>query len=61
MEDLLKTKFGSIDLPQYHPKYDGLARTRFTYLMKLMHQTKIDEEYHWPILKYDADFKKVVG
>lgn len=61
MEDLLHTEYGSIDLPGYNPKYEGVAKNRFTYLFQLFHQTKIDGDYHWPIQKYDADKKEIVA
>lgn len=32
MEDLVPTEFGSIDLPGYNPKFEGVARNRYTYL-----------------------------
>ena len=61
MEDLVHTEFGSLDLPQYNPKWEGVAKNRYTYLFQLMHQTKIDEKYHWPLHKYDDDLKKIVA
>lgn len=30
-------------------------------MLQLMHQDKVDENYHWPILKFDNELKKVVG
>ena len=61
MENLIWTKYGSFDLPSYNPKLDGVAKQRYTYLMQLMHQPQIDDNYHWPIHKYDDDQKKIVA
>jgi len=61
MEDLVHSEFGSIDLPSYNPKWEGVAKNRYTYLFQLMHQTTVDEKYHWPIHKYDDDQKKIIS
>lgn len=61
MEDLVPSEFGSIDLPSYNPKWEGVAKNRFSYLFQLMHQTVIDENYHWPIHKYDDEQKKIIA
>lgn len=61
MEDILTSKYGSIDLANYNPKWEGVAKNRYTYLFQLMHQTEINEDYHWPLLKYDDDKKEVVA
>ena len=60
-EVLLRSEAGSFDLPQYNPKFDGIAKNRYTYLFQLMHQTKIDSSYHWPIHKYDDESKQIVA
>jgi carotenoid cleavage dioxygenase-like enzyme len=60
-EQLLETKWGTFDLPTYNHKWDGVAKQRFTYLFHLMHQPDYDENYHWPIHKYDDDQKKIVA
>ena len=57
MKDLIKTELGSLDLPTFNPKYDGIAKNRYTYLFQLMHQEKINSRYHWPIHKYDDNQK----
>lgn len=61
MENLVSSELGAFDLPQYNPKLDGLAKNRFTYLFQLMHQPQIDQNYHWPIHKYDDDERKIVS
>ena len=58
---MLFSEFGAFDLPQYNPNLDGISKNRFTYLFQLMHQTTINENYHWPIHKYDDEQKKVVS
>lgn len=32
MEDLVPSEFGSIDLPSYNPKWEGVGKNRYTYL-----------------------------
>lgn len=61
MEDLLHSEYGSLDLAAYNPRYEGVAENRYSYLFQLFHQTKIDEHYHWPIHKFDAEKKSIVG
>lgn len=39
----------------------GVARNRYTYLFQLMHQTKIDENYRWPIHKFDSEKEAIVA
>lgn len=60
-EDLLKSEYGSFDLPQYNHKLEGVARNRYTFLFHQFWQTTIDETYKWPIVKYDGDEKKIVA
>lgn len=61
MENLVHSEYGSIDLPGYNPRYEGVAKNRYSYLFQLMHQTKIDADYHWPIHKYDSEKEAIVA
>ena len=36
-EDMVKTEYGSLDLPQFHPRCKGVSKNRYTYLFQLMH------------------------
>lgn len=36
MEDIVHSKIGAIDLPTYHPKFEGVAKNRYTYLFQFM-------------------------
>jgi len=55
MENMMETKWGGIDFPHYNPKWDGVKKHRYTYVLQLMHQADYDENYHWPINKYDNE------
>lgn len=61
MKNFLSSEYGSIDLPGYNSKYMGVAKNRYTYLFQLMHQTKIDENYRWPIHKFDSEKEAIVA
>ena len=61
MENLIKTKYGAFEFPNYHPGYEAVAKHRYTYLVCYMCQETIDEDYNWPIIKYDDDKKEIMG
>ena len=44
---------GSIDLPMYNPKYQGV-KSCFTYLTHYFGPKTVDENYSFPIYKYDS-------
>lgn len=60
-EPLIATQWGAFDFPSYNPKWNGVAKQRYTYLFQLMHQADYDEDYKWPIHKYDDEQKKIVA
>jgi carotenoid cleavage dioxygenase-like enzyme len=60
-EPMVVSKWGGLDFPSYNPKWDGVAKHRYTYLFQLMHQADYDENYHWPIHKYDDEKKMIVA
>ena len=52
-ENLMESKWGGIDFPSYNPKWDGTAKNRYTYFLSTFAPADYDENYNWPIIKYD--------
>lgn len=61
MENMVETKWGGLDFPSYNPKWDGVAKHRYTYMLEIMAKADYDENYTWPVLKYDSVLEKVVA
>ena len=53
VEDYVEAKNGTIDMPMWNPKYDGVKNC-FTYLSHQFGAAQIDENYSFPIHKYDS-------
>jgi len=51
---------GSLDLPMYNHKYDGVKNC-FTYLTNFMGGETMDENYSFPIYKYDSCKGEIAG
>ena len=60
VDDYVETKNGTIDMPMWNPKYNGIKNC-FTYLSHQFGASQVDENYSYPIYKYDSCLSKIVG
>lgn len=53
IKDYMTADNGAIDLPMINPKYDG-KKNCFTYLAHYFSPKVVDENYNFPLTKYDS-------
>ena len=52
---------GNLELPSFNEKFDGVKENCYTYMIEYFAKQKLDENYGFDLIKYDACQEKIVG
>jgi len=59
-ETLIDYEIGVGDVPNYNSKYE-YKKNKYSYILESWTPNILDENYAWPIAKFDEDSKKVIS
>ena len=60
LKNYIEVENGNIDLPMYNPKFSG-TKNCFTYVVHEWGASTVDQNYSFPIHKYDSCQEKIVA